>query len=161
MPIERRGWNPIPSWEVLRVLSAKRNYNITHQEGDNKIITDNKNFYNKKNPNNKLSNTTNTPFVRRCITPLHIKTIPYNNVLSSWKVQVHYTTEMVVVSFLAPSRMRWSTKVHNSIIAMSAFAVEWSCSKASSRQGIDRGTCSSLYHFSICRKNDKSDRSLY
>lgn len=53
MPIERRGWNPIPSWEVLRVLSAKRNYNITHQEGDNEIIADNKNFYNKKNPNNK------------------------------------------------------------------------------------------------------------
>ena len=42
-----------PSREVLRVLSAKRNYNITHQEGDNEIIADNKNFYNKKNPNNK------------------------------------------------------------------------------------------------------------
>lgn len=45
-----------PSWEVLRVLSAKRNYNITHPEGDNETITNNKNFYNKKNPNNKLHN---------------------------------------------------------------------------------------------------------
>ena len=45
-----------PSWEVLRVLSAKRNYNITHPGGDNETITDNKNFYNKKNPNNKLRN---------------------------------------------------------------------------------------------------------
>lgn len=43
-----------PSWEVLRVLSAKRNYNITHQEGDNEISP--------------------------------IKTIPYSNALSSWKV---------------------------------------------------------------------------
>lgn len=117
-----------PSWEVLRVLSAKRNYNITHQEGDNEIIADNKNFYNKKNPNNKRSNTTNTPFVRRCITPSPIKTIPYSNALSSWKVQAHYTTAMVVVSFLAPSRMRWITRGHNSIIATSAFAVEWSIS---------------------------------
>ena len=29
-----------PSWEVLRVLSAKRNYNIIHQEGDDEIIAD-------------------------------------------------------------------------------------------------------------------------
>ena len=35
------------------VTFAKRNYNITHQEGDNEIIADNKNFCNKKNPNNK------------------------------------------------------------------------------------------------------------
>lgn len=45
-----------PNWEILRVLSAKRNYNITHPDGDNETIADNKNFYNKKNPNNKLSN---------------------------------------------------------------------------------------------------------
>ena len=45
-----------PSWEVLRVLSVKRNYNITHPEGDNEIIAGNKNFYNKKNPYNKLHN---------------------------------------------------------------------------------------------------------
>ena len=50
---ERLTMQKSPSWEVLRILSAKRNYNITHQEGDNEIIADNKNFYNKKNPNNK------------------------------------------------------------------------------------------------------------
>ncbi len=41
-------------WEVLRFLSAKRNYNITHPNGENETIIENKTFYSKKQLNNKL-----------------------------------------------------------------------------------------------------------